>query len=335
MGAPLNTRREDPHMRAAALLSGGAHLAFVIVAIIGGQLFSSRDTAEFQVAEVSLVPASSFDADISDQLSAAPDAAPDQPETPDVSEAPDQAAPPETAPPPPTPRPVAESAPPEPNETPEDVATLAAPPAPEAPTPPEPVETAEPPQPETPEPPSQPEVAEAPEPDPEEPPVEERVAAPPAPRPRPSRVARTAEADPEPTPEPDPQPTETAEPTEQPARPTAPAEAPVRTGPPLTPTEKEGLIFAIKDCWTPPIALEAAEDLVVTLAVTLSRDGKITAGPTLMEPKPPLSSRHKIAFGAARRALLKCEPFRDLPPDKYAHWRDLEVKFNPEQMVLQ
>ena len=38
---------------------------------------------------------------------------------------------------------------------------------------------------------------------------------------------------------------------------------------------------------------------------------------------------------AARRAIIRCS--RDgyqLPPDKYAHWRDIEMTFNPERMRL-
>lgn len=325
-------------MRVAALVSGGAHLAIVIAAIVAGQLFTSRDSAEFQVAEVSLVPASSFDADISDRLSAAPETAPTPPEAPEVSAQPEEVAPPAAPAPAPSPRPAREAAPPVPTEAPEDVATLAAPPAPDAPTPPEPVETAEPPRPETPEPPAQPEAAEAPEPDPEQPPAEERVAQPPPPRPRPQRVARAAEAEPQPSPEPDPQPqpaeaTET--PTEQPARPTATARAPERTGPPLTFSEKDGIRFAIQRCWSVPVGLEAAENLSITLGVTLSRDGNITAGPTLMAPTGPLSRGHQVAFGAARRAILRCAPYKDFPPEKYAQWRELEVTFNPKEMVIQ
>lgn len=319
-------------MRTAAMLSGGAHVAVVIIAAVAGQLFTSEQTAKFQVAEVSLVPASSFDADISDQLAAAPEAAPDPPDAPDVSATPDQAEAPETPPPPPSPRPAVETPPPEPNETPEDVATLAAPPAPDAPTPPETVEAARPPQPEAPEPPAQPEAAEAPapEPDPQEP-EPARVAAPPPPRPRPERVSAAAEAEPDPEPEP----TETAETPEQPTRPTAPAAAPVRTGPPLTFAEKDGIRFAIQRCWSVPVGLEAAENLSVTLGVTLSRDGRIVSGPALVEPTGSLSRSHKVAFGAARRALLRCAPYTEFPPDKYAQWRELEVTFNPKEMVIQ
>ena len=38
------------------------------------------------------------------------------------------------------------------------------------------------------------------------------------------------------------------------------------------------------------------------------------------------------AFEAGRRALIRCSPY-DLPRDKFAQWRNIEVVFNPEGMV--
>jgi len=346
MAPPPHTRAETSEMRTAVLISGGAHLAIVLAAFVAGQLFSSDDSAEFQVAEVSLVPASSFDADISDKLAAAPETAPEQPKAPEAASTPDPVAPPEAPAPAPNPRPAPVASPPAPTtaESPEDVATLATPPAPETPAP---TESAPPPRPEakpeTPEPPSQPEVAEAPKPEPEKPAEEERAAVAPPPRPRPTRVARAAEAEPEPKPQPDPKPekpTETAQPAKpteaaQPARPTAQASAPERSGPPLTYSEKDGIRFAIQRCWSVPVGLEAAENLSVTLGVTLSREGQITAGPDLIEPKGTLSPGHKVAYQAARRALMRCAPYTGFPPEKYAQWRELEVTFNPKEMVIQ
>lgn len=40
-----------------------------------------------------------------------------------------------------------------------------------------------------------------------------------------------------------------------------------------------------------------------------------------------------VAFQAARRALLRCQKNGyDLPKDKYEHWRNLEMTFDPAEM---
>jgi hypothetical protein len=43
----------------------------------------------------------------------------------------------------------------------------------------------------------------------------------------------------------------------------------------------------------------------------------------------------KQAFEAARRAIIRCgnDGF-DLPVEKYDHWRDIEMTFNPEKMRI-
>jgi hypothetical protein len=42
-----------------------------------------------------------------------------------------------------------------------------------------------------------------------------------------------------------------------------------------------------------------------------------------------------VAFDAARRAIIRCgaKGF-DLPAEKYAQWREVEMTFNPESMRI-
>jgi len=48
---------------------------------------------------------------------------------------------------------------------------------------------------------------------------------------------------------------------------------------------------------------------------------------------PDMIDEANQAFGAARRAILRCgaRGFQ-LPSDKYAQWRNIEMTFNPERM---
>jgi hypothetical protein len=112
----------------------------------------------------------------------------------------------------------------------------------------------------------------------------------------------------------------------------APAAAP--TGPPLTGGERDGLILAIKQCWNVPIGLEGAAELVVVLRVDLNRDGSLAASPKMIEPTGPAQGTIKQAFEAGRRALIRCAPYNNLPPEKYERWRRVEVVFNPRNMVV-
>jgi hypothetical protein len=137
--------------------------------------------------------------------------------------------------------------------------------------------------------------------------------------------ARQANATP-PTPATPPAPATPAEPS------TAEATS-LPVGAPLSAAEKDGLKFAIRDCWVMPAGLRDAGDLKITVAAELGSDGAIIAGSVRMiEPARSPDPRFDAAYGAARRALIRCSPY-ELPREKYAQWRNIEVVFNPEGMV--
>ena len=101
----------------------------------------------------------------------------------------------------------------------------------------------------------------------------------------------------------------------------------------LTREESEGLKFAISECWSVPIGIRYDSEFKVTLGVELDRDGHVEGTPRLIEPGSIETSEMKQAFNAARRAVLRCQPY-DLPVDQYEHWRSMEVEFNPSNLRL-
>jgi len=107
----------------------------------------------------------------------------------------------------------------------------------------------------------------------------------------------------------------------------------VPVGPPLTGGEREGLVLAVQKCWNVPVGLQNADDLAVVIGIELNPDGKLAGNPKLLEPSGTPTGALKQAFEAGRRALIRCAPY-DLPKEKYEQWRQIEVVFNPEKMVL-
>lgn len=106
------------------------------------------------------------------------------------------------------------------------------------------------------------------------------------------------------------------------------------SGPPITNGERDGLRLAVQKCWNLPAGLRDAGELKVTLAAELNPDGSIVGGSVrLVDPSPAPDPRFQQAYEAGRRALLRCAPYTDLPREKFAQWRELEVVFNPEGMV--
>jgi len=107
----------------------------------------------------------------------------------------------------------------------------------------------------------------------------------------------------------------------------------VPLGPPLTGSERAGLVLAVQQCWNVPIGLQNADDLVVVIAIELAQDGKLASSPKMIAPAGAPTGAIKQAFEAGRRALIRCAPY-DLPREKYEQWRQIEVVFNPEEMAV-
>jgi len=116
--------------------------------------------------------------------------------------------------------------------------------------------------------------------------------------------------------------------------PPAATAADVPQGPPLSAGEKDALRLAVQRCWNVPAGLANAEDLRVVVAVELAPDGRIIGAPRLIEPASTSRPEIRVAFEAARRALLRCQAGGyELPRDKYAQWKNLEVAFDPKGML--
>jgi hypothetical protein len=105
-------------------------------------------------------------------------------------------------------------------------------------------------------------------------------------------------------------------------------------GPPMSAAEKDGLKFAIQACWNVPAGLREAEELRIVVGAELAADGALIANSVqLIEPAAITDDRFRVAYDAARRALIRCSPYSELPRDKYVRWRNIEVVFNPQGMV--
>lgn len=157
--------------------------------------------------------------------------------------------------------------------------------------------------------------------------------------PEPSPEIANQSPDPFQTPEPEPKPEAEPKPT--------PQEDPIQAalqeamqgesepseaeGPALTKDEKEGLRDDVQACW---IVDEGSlvSNVTVTVAMSMTPEGKVKGGSLRLISGEGGSDRaKKIAFEAARRAILRCQKKGyDLPKEKYEHWREIEIIFDPE-----
>jgi colicin import membrane protein len=98
----------------------------------------------------------------------------------------------------------------------------------------------------------------------------------------------------------------------------------------LSQSEIDAFRRRITDCWSPPVGLDSAQDLVVVFRVLFNSDGSVKRGPDVIGGKPNAVGP---AFAeSARRAILQCQPYTMLRKETYDSWQDMELAFKPSDM---
>src|SRR5436853_3853589 len=99
----------------------------------------------------------------------------------------------------------------------------------------------------------------------------------------------------------------------------------------LSLSELEALRARLAQLWTIPAGAKDPQELVVQIRVKLKPDGTL-AGPPMV-----LTSGKSTLFAAARdsavRALFRGQPYDMLKPEHYEQWKDVEITFDPRDMI--
>jgi len=113
------------------------------------------------------------------------------------------------------------------------------------------------------------------------------------------------------------------------ANPTPPPGAAPANTRELSQSAIDALRAQLMGCWNPPVGASGDNNLVVNLHFKLNRDGSISGEPTVVNHSA--HALFQIVADSAVKAVRRCQPFR-LPASKYEAWRDVEVKFDPNEM---
>jgi len=99
----------------------------------------------------------------------------------------------------------------------------------------------------------------------------------------------------------------------------------------LSQSEIDALRARISSCWSPPPGIDATSKLYVVLRVLFKADGSMSQEPVLVEATA--SALGPALAESAKRALLLCQPFTMLKAEHYDQWKDLELKFDPQELL--
>lgn len=113
------------------------------------------------------------------------------------------------------------------------------------------------------------------------------------------------------------------------------SDAPYDPGKPLSLSQMDMIRSQFIPCWTPPAGAVDAGALAVIIHIALDQSGTVTSA----KVDPSLMGRYnsdtffRAAADAATRAVWKCSPLKNLPPEDYNSWRELRLNFDPSQML--
>jgi colicin import membrane protein len=99
----------------------------------------------------------------------------------------------------------------------------------------------------------------------------------------------------------------------------------------MSQSEIDALRARISSCWSPPPGVDANSKVYVVLRVLFKQDGTLGHEPVLVEATA--SALGPALADSAKRALLLCQPFTMLKPEHYDQWKDLELKFDPHELL--
>ena len=102
----------------------------------------------------------------------------------------------------------------------------------------------------------------------------------------------------------------------------------------LTLSQEDALRAQIFGCWSVPLGLPYDEDLLVRIKLQLKKDGTIMRSEILDHQRMNMPGQkfYKVLAESALRAVRLCQPLK-VPPTGYDKWKDLQLNFNPAEML--
>src|SRR5262249_54829788 len=95
---------------------------------------------------------------------------------------------------------------------------------------------------------------------------------------------------------------------------------------------KDALLAQMRECWNVPVGAPNPEQRMAQVRVFPAPDGSL-AQPPLLEPASRAAAQSnpyvRTAAEAALRAISVCEPYKNLPPERYGTWREIVMIFDP------
>ena len=102
----------------------------------------------------------------------------------------------------------------------------------------------------------------------------------------------------------------------------------------LTLSQEDALRAQIFGCWSVPLGLPYDGNLLVRIKLKLKKDGTVLKTEILDHERmnKPDQKFYKILAESALRAIRICQPLK-VPPTGYEKWKEMQLNFNPTEIL--
>jgi outer membrane biosynthesis protein TonB len=112
---------------------------------------------------------------------------------------------------------------------------------------------------------------------------------------------------------------------------TASLGVPGANAPELSQSELDALRARLRQLWNPPVGILNAGEMIIRVRMLLRPDGTLARPPEILtRGSGPM---FESAKDSAVRAINRGQPFDMLRPQTYETWKDIEVSFDPREML--
>lgn len=105
---------------------------------------------------------------------------------------------------------------------------------------------------------------------------------------------------------------------------------------PMSMSEKDAIRSQFAKCWSVPAGAKDAHSLIVVLEISVEMDGRVSQVKLASASQSRYNSDqfYRAAADSAMRAVHQCSPLKNLPVDKYGTWKQMELTFDPKEMLF-
>ncbi len=103
----------------------------------------------------------------------------------------------------------------------------------------------------------------------------------------------------------------------------------------MTMSEMDAVRKQLGECWKLLAGARYAEDLVVEIRMIMNPDKSVQSAQIVDQLRYNADTFYRAAADSALRAVYDphCNPLQQLPDGKYSQWKDMDVYFDPREML--